>query len=270
MGHKKVSQQLDFWGMQPGKAWAIPISRSAESTLQVAAQSYLVPWFEALLIANSFRCDNTISSGCLGHVLDDFGDVCGHNFASWWLTTGFQHLGEAITDVKIHYPAKRGGRGAHVASFVISLELSPESTQQQLKFLVEQLAHFETGVLSSSPLLWPSFHSALTIQRLCLYLKVLRAVIDLPQDAQNKILTVGQALNLVPKRKVRTYDLVGERSDKRDAIVHLTYDYFQKGRALVINAARGIFPCVVMPREFIKTRRKSHKLTAAQYERWGT
>ncbi len=265
-----MSQQLDFWGMRPGKAWATPISRCAQSTLQTASQSYLVPWFEALLIANSFRCDNTISSGCLGHVLDDFGDVCGHNFASWWLTTGFQHLGEAMTDVQISYPAKRGGRGAHVASFVISLELSPESTQQQLTFLVEQLAHFETGVLSSSPLLWPSFHSALTIQRLCLYLKVLRAVIDLPQDAQHKILTVGEALNLVPKRKVRTYDLVGERSDKRDAIVHLTYDYFQKGRALVINAARGIFPCVVMPREFIKTRRKSHKLTAAQYERWGT
>ena len=177
---------------------------------------------------------------------------------------------KSANDVQISYPAKRGGRGAHVASFVISLELSPESTQQQLTFLVEQLAHFETGVLSSSPLLWPSFHSALTIQRLCLYLKVLRAVIDLPEDAQSKILTVGQALNLVPKRKVRTYDLVGERSDKRDAIVHLTYDYFQKGRALVINAARGIFPCVVMPREFIKARRKSHKLTAAQYERWGT
>ena len=162
--------------MRPGKAWATPISRCAQSTLQTASQSYLVPWFEALLIANSFRCDNTISSGCLGHVLDDFGDVCGHNFASWWLTTGFQHLGAAMTDVQISYPAKRGGRGAHVASFVISLELSPESTQQQLTFLVEQLAHFETGVLSSSPLLWPSFHSALTIQRLCLYLKVLRAV----------------------------------------------------------------------------------------------
>jgi len=83
-------------------------------------------------------------------------------------------------------------------------------------------------------------------------------------------LTVGQALNLVPKRKVRTYDLVGERSDKRDAIVHLTYDYFQKGRALVINAARGNFPCVVMPKEFVQVRRKSRKLTAAHYERWGT
>ncbi len=265
-----MSQQLDFWGMRQSRDWGEPIPRSAESTLPVAAQSYLVPWFEALLIANSFRCDNTISSGCLGHVLDDFGDVCGHNFASWWLTTGFQHLGAAMTDVQISYPAKRGGRGAHVASFVISLELSPESTQQQLTFLVEQLAHFETGVLSSSPLLWPSFHSALTIQRLCLYLKVLRAVIDLPQDAQHKILTVGQTLNLVPKQKLRTYDLVGERTDKRDAIVHLTYDYFQKGRALVINAARGIFPCVVMPREFVQTRRKRARLTAAQYAKWGT
>ncbi len=265
-----MSQQLDFWGMRQSRDWGEPIPRSAESTLPVAAQSYLVPWFEALLIAYSFRCDNTISSGCLGHVLDDFGEVSGHSFGSWWLTAGFQHLGAAITDVKIHYPAKREGRGAHIASFVISLELSPESTQQQLTFLVEQLAHFETGVLSSSPLLWPSFHSALTIQRLCLYLKVLRAVIDLPQDAQHKILTVGESLNLVPKRKVRTYDLVGERSDKRDAIVHLTYDYFQKGRALVINAARGIFPCVVMPREFVQTRRKRARLTAVQYAKWGT
>jgi len=52
--------------------------------------------------------------------------------------------------------------------------------------------------------------------------------------------------------------------------VHLTYDYFQKGRALVINAARGNFPCVVMPKEFVQVRRKSRKLTAAHYERWGT
>jgi hypothetical protein len=265
-----VSQQLDFWGMRQSRIWGDPVSRSAESTLPVAAQSYLVPWFEALAIATNFRTENTITSGCLAHVLDDFGNVCGHNFASWWLTTGFQHLGEAITDVQISYPAKRGGRGAHVASFVISLDLSPASTQQQLTFLVEQLAQLQTGVLSSSPLLWPSFHSALTIQRLCLYLKVLRAVIDLPQDAQHKILTVGQALDLVPKKKVRTYDLVGERSEKRDAIVHLTYDYFQKGRALVINAARGNFPCVVMPREFVKTRRKRAKLTAAQYAKWET
>ncbi len=141
-----MSQQLDFWGMRPGKAWATPISRCAQSTLQTASQSYLVPWFEALLIANSFRCDNTISSGCLGHVLDDLGEVSGHSFGSWWLTTGFQHLGAAMTDVQISYPAKRGGRGAHVASFVISLELSPESTQQQLVEWHPKLSHFEENL----------------------------------------------------------------------------------------------------------------------------
>ena len=94
--------------------------------------------------------------------------------------------------MQISYPAKRGGRGAHVASFVISLELSPASTQQQLTFLVEQLAQLSDRRSVKQPLAVAKFHSALTIQRLCLYLKVLRAVIDLPQDASTKSLTVGK------------------------------------------------------------------------------
>ncbi len=76
-GAQKVSQQLDFWGMRQSRTWGDPVSRSAESTLPVAAQSYLVPWFEALAIATNFRTENTITSGCLAHVLDDFGNVAG-------------------------------------------------------------------------------------------------------------------------------------------------------------------------------------------------
>jgi len=117
-------------------------------------------------------------------------------------------------------------------------------------------------------MLWHSFKCALTVQRLCLYLRILRAVAALPQEAKHKILTVGQELNLVPKQRVGTYDLAGDRADKQKAIVHLTYDYFQKGRALVINAARGDFPNVTMPKEFVKARRPSRKLTAKHYERW--
>ena len=249
-------------GTQPDK--------TASDTLKDASASYLVPWFEALLLASAFRADNAIASGSLVQVLAMFGAVQGHSFQSWWSECGFIRMGRALTDVQVNYPTKRGAHGSGVASFVVSLALPAAQAQEQMSFLVEQLRHFHTGDLSSSPLLWPSFKSALTIQRLCLYLKVVRAVIALPQTAKNKILTVGQDMNLVPKHKVRTYDLASERLDKHEAIVHLTYDYFQKGRALVINAARGNFPCVVMPKELVQVRRKSRKLTAAHYERWGT
>ena len=280
-----MSQQLDFWGiaapayspkgalpdaMTPfGTSWAPP-DKTASSTLKAASLSYLVPWFEALLLASAYRADNTIASESLVQVLAMFGAVDGHSFQSWWSECGFGHLGQALTDVQVNYPTKRGACGAGVASFVVSLALPAAQAQEQMAFLVAQLSRFHTGDLSSSPLLWPSFKSALTIQRLCLYLKVVRAVIAQPEKAKNKILTVGQDMNLVPKHKVRTYDLASDRLEKHDAIVHLTYDYFQKGRALVINAARGNFPCVVMPREFVQIRRKSRKLTAAQHERWGT
>ena len=287
-----MSQQLDFWGMYPDRrvsgeedgsqAFDEGVSltsksiaktaakNTAQTTLQLASRSYLVPWFEALLLAYAHRADNSIHAESLSQVLAAVGQVHGHSFQSWWSAGGFAHLGHGLTDVSVSYPAKRGGNGAAVASFVVALTLPIHAAQQQISFLLEQLARFHTGVLSSSPLLWPSFRSALTIQRLCLYLKVVRAVIALPAEAKHKILTVGQEMNLVPKQKVRTYDLAGERGEKRDAIVHITYDYFQKGRALVINAARVNFPCVVMPREFVKTRRKRAKLTAAQYAKWGT
>ena len=86
-----------------------------------------------------------------------------------------------------------------------------------------------TGDLSSSPLLWPSFKSALTIQRLCLYLKVVRASDCAPEKAKNKILTVGQDMNLVPKHKVRTYDLASERLEKHGCHRAPNLRLFSKG-----------------------------------------
>ncbi|MGB4119560.1 MAG: hypothetical protein WBK05_05205, partial [Burkholderiaceae bacterium] len=78
-----MSQQLDFWGiaapayspkgalpdaMTPfGKSWALP-NKTASSTLKAASLSYLVPWFEALLLASAYRADNTIASESLVQV----------------------------------------------------------------------------------------------------------------------------------------------------------------------------------------------------------
>ncbi|MDG1109254.1 MAG: hypothetical protein P8N60_11400 [Burkholderiaceae bacterium] len=274
-----MSQQLDLWGMRtdlnaqtdkrPNLLSQAPPVKTYSGTLKAATSSYLVPWFEALALASMFRSANTITTGQLDHVLATFGTVEGHNFQSWWASYGFERFGRGLTDVHVSYPTKRGGAGLGVAQFTVSMGLSAVIAQEQMIFIIEQLTHFETGQLSSSPMLWHSFKCALTVQRLCLYLRILRAVVDLPEDTQHKILTVGKELNLVPKQRVGTYDLAGDRADKQKAIVHLTYDYFQKGRALVINAARGDFPNVVMPKEFVKARRPSRKLTAKHFERWG-
>ena len=274
-----MSQQLDLWGMRLGPADAVsahgvlfsgavlPVLTSAD-TIKAATRSYLVPWFEALALASAYKAERSIASGQLAHVLSGFGAVDGHSFASWWREQGFVRFGQGITDVEMTYPTKRLASGQGRAHFKVSLELPADIAQAQMVFLVEHLRRFQSGQLSSSPMLWHSFKCALTVQRLCLYLRILRAVAALPQEAKHKILTVGKELNLVPKQRVGTYDLAGDRADKQKAIVHLTYDYFQKGRALVINAARGDFPNVTMPKEFVKTRRPSRKLTAKQYERW--
>ena len=81
-------------GTQPDK--------TASDTLKDASASYLVPWFEALLLASAFRADNAIASGSLVQVLAMFGAVQGHSFQSWWSECGFIRMGRALTDVQVN------------------------------------------------------------------------------------------------------------------------------------------------------------------------
>ena len=158
-----MSQQLDLWGMRLGPADAVsahgvlfsgaalPVVTPSD-TIKAAANSYLVPWFEALALASVYKAERSIASGQLAHVLSGFGAVDGHSFASWWRDQGFVRFGQGITDVEITYPTKRLASGKGSAHFKVSLELSADIAQAQMVFLIEHLRRFQSGQLSSSPI----------------------------------------------------------------------------------------------------------------------
>jgi hypothetical protein len=107
----------------------------------------------------------------------------------------------------------------------------------------------QPGLLSSSPLLWPSFYSPLSIAKINDYLSVYEAVNALPACQKAKMITVGNQLRLVPQAIFKSTDLPKERAEKRKKLSQLTSQYYTKGLALVQNAARGVFPSTVPVRK---------------------
>lgn len=274
-GAKKVSQQLDFWSNEPQARqsdWVTPVRQAlpaltAQSTLALACSSYLVPWVECMALALTVGAHlvNALAAEAIILVLGP-GQALSKGFHDWWLETGFKLLGHAVTTVKVTPPRSAKGQ----ASLVIPMSLTAEQCQQEVDFVMEQLRHYEPGNLSSSPLLWPSFNARITVPRLMMYLKVLRHVLEQPAEAKDKVFRVGEQMNLVPMQRPHSTDTTAERQKKREAITHQAFDYYQKGKALMINATRGDFPNVVMPRDLVQTRRKARKkIEVSRYDRWG-
>jgi hypothetical protein len=175
-----------------------------------------------------------------------FGNVSGLSFATWWAHWGFAHFGWAmVTQVQVNYPKRRCRDCTEKATLLIKSTKDAQRTLDEVEFLLTQVRNLEVGLLSSSPLLWPSFSCALSIAKINDYLSVYEEVGALPAAHTSKMLTVGNQLRLVPRAVVKSTDLPKERAEKQKKVSQLTSQYFAKGQAIVQNAARGVFPSTV-------------------------
>jgi hypothetical protein len=175
-----------------------------------------------------------------------FGNVSGLSFATWWAHWGFAHFGWAmVTQVQVNYPKRRCRDFTEKATLLIKSTKDAQRTLDEVEFVLKQVRNLEVGLLSSSPLLWPSFSCALSIAKINDYLSVYEAVGALPAAHSSKMLTVGNQLRLVPRAVVKSTDLPKERAEKQKKVSQLTSQYFAKGQAIVQNAARGVFPSTV-------------------------
>jgi len=134
-------------------------------------------------------------------------------------------------------------------AIMITAQFDPQRELDDLEFVLEQLRNFDLGLLSSSPMLWPSFRCALSIAKINDYLSVYEAVSALPDGHKARMLTVGKQLCLVPKAVVKPTDSRWVRAEKHKKMSQLTSQYFAKGQAIVQNAARGVFPSTVPVRK---------------------
>lgn len=225
--------------------------RNAANTLALASRSYLAPWLRAMQLSQGLGIQVIDDFWWSGEPVDffvGFGSVGGHSFASWWSQWGFAHYGWAITPVQVHFP-KRCKDWARKPKVVVEFTLDPQRELDDLEFVLEQLRNLDLGLLSSSPMLWPSFRCALSIAKINDYLSVYEAVTALPAGHKARMLTVGNQLCLVPRAIVKSTDLPKERAEKQKKMSKLTSQYFAKGQAIVQNAARGVFPSTVPVRK---------------------
>ena len=225
--------------------------RNAANTLALASRSYLAPWLRAMQLSQGLGIqviDDFWWSGEPVEFFLGFGSVDGHSFASWWSQWGFAHYGWAITPVQVHFP-KRCKDWARKPKVVVEFTLDPQRELDDLEFVLEQLRNLDLGLLSSSPMLWPSFRCALSIAKINDYLSVYEAVSALPDGHKARMLTVGKQLCLVPKAVVKPTDSRWVRAEKHKKMSQLTSQYFAKGQAIVQNAARGVFPSTVPVRK---------------------
>jgi hypothetical protein len=220
--------------------------RTATTTLTLASRSYLAPWLRAMQLSKGLGLQITEDFWWSGVPVDffvGFGNVSGLSFASWWAHWGFAHYGWAmVTQVQVNYPKRRSKDCADKATLLIKSTKDSQRTLDEVEFVLTQVRHLQVGLLSSSPLLWPSFSCALSIAKINDYLSVYEAVGALPAAHTSKMLTVGTQLRLVPRAIVKSTDLPKERSEKQKKVSQLTSQYFAKGQAIVQNAARGVFP----------------------------
>ena len=225
---------------------------TAVSTLTLASRSYLVPWLRAMQLSQGLGIQ-VINSLWLFHEPVDFfvgfGSFNGLSFASWWAQWGFAHYGWAITDVQVRYPKRRCKDWATKTRLVVEATVDAQRTLDEVEFVLTQVRHLQPGLLSSSPLLWPSFCCPLSIAKINDYLSVYEAVTALPAGQRARMLTVGNQLRLAPQALVKSTDLPKEQAQKRKVMSQVTSQYFAKGQAIVQNAARGVFPSTVPVRK---------------------
>jgi hypothetical protein len=220
---------------------------TAVNSLRLAGASYLAPWLRAMQLSQGLGIrviDDFWWSGDSVDCFVGFGSVGGHSFASWWAQWGFAHYGWAITPVQVHFPSRcKGSTGK--PKVVVEFTLDAQRELDDLEFVLAQVRNLQPGLLSSSPMLWPSFRCDLSIAKINHYLSVYEAVTALPAGQKARMLTVGNQLCLVPRAIVKSTDLPKERAEKQRKMSKLTSQYFAKGQAIVQNAARGVFPSTV-------------------------
>lgn len=230
------------------------------SRFDLAARSYLVPWFEALKLSRGYEAvhesgDFISIDQQRVHAL--FGSLKDHNFESWWHAHGKAMFGDDCTRIHARYASTDSDRIKYTAIFHVPHGMSITSAQEELGVLLKRIDLLMSGKLSSSPHLWPTYKTRISITSLNTYLKVLKNIRAEGSVVKGLVSQVGQQMRLVPKSQIRFDDMAYVKKDKRKHNCQVTSSYYLKGLWLVENAAMGVFPSILKPKTVKKVKAKT-------------
>jgi hypothetical protein len=174
-----------------------------------------------------------------------FGSVEDMTFQDWWMTKGHEFFSESITTLQVTLFVKRKSGDAFEITVDAFQDVSSQLAGKEFGFWLDQicLLNAREGLLSEAPLSWPFFRSRISFDAIAQLLSIMEVHDQIIRNApETKLWQIGEQLKLNPKAMPKFGDFPIDLADKHKAMGQTVSSYLRKGRKLVDNACKGVFP----------------------------
>lgn len=220
----------------------------SETTEPFIHGTYLELWWRCL------KCSKEFTQSCRTGVFTSegsyktfcmFGELENKSFQDWWMTKGHEFFSASITTLQVTLFVKR----KHIDAFEITVDafqdVSSQLAGKEFGFWLDQicLLNARQGLLSEAPLSWPIFRSRISYEVIFQPLRIMEIHDQIIRNApETKLWQIGEQLRLNPQAMPKPGDFPNDIADKHKAMGQTVSNYLSKGRGLVDNACRGVFP----------------------------
>ena len=210
--------------------------------------TYLELWWRCLKFSKEFTqsCRTGIfTSRDAYRTFCIFGNLEDLTFQDWWLIKGHEFFSESITTLHVTLYVKRQNSESFEITVDAFQEVSSQLAGKEFGFWLDQinLLNAKQGLLSQAPLSWPIYSSRISYEVISQLLGIMEIHDQIIRNEPKTCLwQIGEQLKLNPKAITKFGDCPSEVSDKHKAMGQTVSNYLRKGRGLIYNAGRGIFP----------------------------
>lgn len=210
--------------------------------------TYLELWWRCL------KCSKEFTQSCRTGIFTSksvystycmFGSVEDMTFQDWWMTKGHEYFSESITTLQVTLYVKRKSGDAFEITVDAFQDVSSQLAGKEFGFWLDQicLLNAREGLLSEAPLSWPIFQSRISYDAISQLLSIMEIHDQIIRNApETKLWQIGEQLRLNPKAMPKFGDFPIDLADKHKAMGQTVSSYLRKGRRLVDNACKGVFP----------------------------
>jgi len=220
----------------------------SDATEPFIYKTYLELWWRCLKISKEFTqsCRTGIFTTQKAYkTFLMFGALEDLSFSQWWKLKGHYFFSASITTLQVTLFAKQ--RNSKVFSITVNAfqDVSSQLAGREFEFWLDQmcLLNERQGLLSEAPLSWPIFRSRISYSVISQLLNIMEIHEQIIRNAPDtKLWQIGEQLKLNPKAISKKTDYPTEVTSKHKAMGQTVSNYLLKGKGLVDNACRGIFP----------------------------
>ncbi len=210
--------------------------------------TYLELWWRCL------KCSKEFTQSCRTGIFTSksayttycmFGTVEDLTFPDWWMSKGHAYFGESITTLQVTLYVKRKIGGTFEITVDALQDVSSQLAGREFSFWLDQISLLSAreGLLSEAPLSWPIFRSRISYDAISQLLSIMEIHDQIIRNApETRLWQIGEQLRLNPQAMPKFGDFPNDIADKHKAMGQTVSSYLKKGRRLVDNACRGVFP----------------------------